>query len=254
MENIAKIGDNLPPSDAEILKEKLSENHRLPLDHAAKLIADAANLPAEITDEDGAKARADYIKEITASAKTLEGLRTSEKEPYLKLGRVVDGFFKNVTDSLEDTKRKINQPLSAYLTKKEQERRRKAIEEAEAARLKAEEQRLAAEAAKQANQTEAAATMKTEATISEVGAQRLEKIADSKAADLSRTRSSSGAVASLRTWWVGEITSLAAIDLEVLRHHISPEALQKAVNSYVAAGGRELVGAKIYEKTEAVTR
>ncbi len=44
------------------------------------------------------------------------------------------------------------------------------------------------------------------------------------------------------------------LDLEILRHHLNPDALQKALNSYVTAGGRLLRGAKIYEKSETVVR
>lgn len=252
--SIATIGDNNPPTDAEILKQKLRDTHKTPLSRAEQLIADAANLPGVINNDDEAKARADFIKEMIASGKTLEALRTNEKEPYLTLGRVVDGFFKSVTDTLDKTKANINQPLTAYLKRKDDEAKRKLREEAEEARRVAEQQRLIANAADKAKEAETAADMRSQATISDLGAARLEKMAEAKPAELSRTRSASGAVASLKTWWVGEITNLAALDLEVLRHHINPDALQTALNSYVKAGGREISGAHIYEKSESVTR
>ena len=71
---------------------------------------------------------------------------------------------------------------------------------------------------------------------------------------MAKTRGTTGAVSNLRTVWVGEMADIVMLDLEVLRYHISPEALQKAVNSFVKAGGRKLTGAKIYEKSETVVR
>jgi hypothetical protein len=44
------------------------------------------------------------------------------------------------------------------------------------------------------------------------------------------------------------------IDLEVLRFHIPADGLEKAVRSFIKAGGRELRGTRIYETTAAVVR
>tara|TARA_R110000868_G_scaffold350642_4_gene611924 strand:+ start:639 stop:1226 length:588 start_codon:yes stop_codon:yes gene_type:complete len=78
--------------------------------------------------------------------------------------------------------------------------------------------------------------------------------ATAKAADLSRTRGDHGSVSSLRTFWTFSDVERATIDLEVLRHHIPEEALEKAVRSFVKAGGRELAGARIFEDTKTVVR
>lgn len=245
---------NNPPTDAEMLKEKLLEQNSKQITHAQSLIANAANLPALINDDKEAAQRADYIKAINTSEKSLEAIRVDEKEPYLTLGRVVDGFFKIYMDDLKKTKTEINKPLTDYLLRKEAEAKRKLREEAEAQRKKAEEEALIAAALEKAKQSEKAADMLTQASISDNNAAKLDKQAEAKPAELSRTRSASGVVASLRTWWTGEIKSIAALDLELLRYHISPDALQKAVTSYVSAGGRKLTGATIYEKSESVTR
>ena len=71
---------------------------------------------------------------------------------------------------------------------------------------------------------------------------------------LANARGVSGAVATLRTRWVGEIVDMQAIDLNLLKRFLRPEDLQKALNAFVSSGGRELAGAKIYEKTESTIR
>jgi hypothetical protein len=105
-----------------------------------------------------------------------------------------------------------------------------------------------------AQQTETAAAIMDAAVIQEQTANRLDKEAEARPAELSRTRTETGALASLRTVWIGEIVDITALDLNQLRHHISPAALQTAINSFVKAGGRELAGAKIFEQSNVVVR
>jgi hypothetical protein len=74
------------------------------------------------------------------------------------------------------------------------------------------------------------------------------------AAELSRSRGDYGSVASLRTYWDFADLERAALDLETLRSHLPQDALEKAVRSYVKAGGRELRGVRIFENTQAAVR
>ena len=253
-ENIARMGDNLPPNDAELLKSSLTERHAKPLTHAQALIDAAARIPAEITDAETAGKVADYIKQVTGAQKNLEALRVAEKEPYLTLGRSVDGFFKPVTDALEASKAKANRPQVAYLKLEADKERRIREETARQEHEKAQAEALAAEALRRTNQAQEADDMQAKASISEMGATRLDKMAEAKPAELAHSRGETGARSALVTKWVGELTDVGTLDLEVLRRHINPDALQKAVNSFVAAGGRTLTGAHIYEKSDVVTR
>ena len=50
-QSIARIGDNLPPNDAELLPETLKERHRQLLDGAERLVEAAERLPETIADE-----------------------------------------------------------------------------------------------------------------------------------------------------------------------------------------------------------
>lgn len=250
---LPSLKHNNPPSDAEILQNRLRDENAQSLQHAKQLI-DAAERMPEIDSDDSAKKASDYIKQVMARRKALESARVNEKEPFLSLGRVVDGFFKSVTDQLDIAQSKAKRPLDAYLKAKEDENRRRIAKEAEDKRIAAEAQAAAAQALEAANRPQEAEAMMQRAATSESAAFKLEGKADAKPAEMARTRSDTGSVATLRTRTVGEITDIAQLDLETLRHHISPDALQKALNSFVSAGGRELRGAVIKEISEAVVR
>lgn len=249
------IGHNNPPTDAETLQQSLREKHDPLLTGAQKLIEAAARIPDVIEDDETAGKAGDYIKLVTGSKKSLEAERVSEKEPYLSLGRVVDGFFKRVTDSLDASKAKAQRPLDTFLKKKAFEEQQRRLAEAERLRKESAEQQAAAEALEKARMQSASDSVMEQAVVTEQAAAKVQASAEVRPAQLASSRGESGARASLRTRWVGEIAEFGeTIDLEKLRPFLNPEAVQKALNLFVQAGGRELRGAKIYEKSEAVVR
>jgi hypothetical protein len=242
---------NNPPSDLELLNDYLAGRTEALRGRYTDLLEAIERAPAECNDDDMAGKFGDMIKQLTACIKALETQRVDEKEPYLTLGRGVDGFFKKFTENLDSAKRKISRPLEIYLKRKEDERRQAAL--AEAARQRDESARLAREAAEleQANMTQAANETLNEAVRVDEQAQKSEKLAEAKPAELARTRGDYGSVATLRTTWVGEILDRSALDKTQLWAYIPTDALQKALNAFVRAGGRELHGAKIYEQSTA---
>ncbi|WP_299074763.1 hypothetical protein [uncultured Paraglaciecola sp.] len=248
------IGHNRPPTDAELLKDKLASDNAAAIKRADELIEEASNLPDKVETDEQAKAATDTIKSLMAARKSIETIRVNEKEPYLTLGRVVDGFFKESTNRLDQAKENAKAPLDSYIKIQAEKERQRRIEEAAKQRREAEEAAKIAAALEKTNQQEESSRMRDQATIAEMGAERLDRFSQASPADLSKTRTGSGALASLRTVWVGEVIDQKELDLGLLRHHLSPDALQKAVNSFVKAGGRELKGAKIYEKSETIVR
>ena len=246
------IGGNLPPTDAEILKAKLEESNKDILDRAAALVEAADRAPATIEDDETKIKITDFLGSIAKCEKALEGKRVSEKEPYLTLGRVVDGFFKNHTDALNKARAKVKPALDARLLwEREQERKRLAEEAAERKRL-ADEQAARAAAAEAAKQPIKAEETMTTAIQTEAQANRLEEKSQGRIGVTAR--GNDGASASLRTVWKGELTDRAALDLEALRQHLPADAIQQAINSFIRAGGRELRGVRIWEHTESVVR
>ena len=258
------IGDNRPPEDNDPLHDRLIETHGALIGNAGRLISDfATRVPDIITDDDENEKASDYIKELTSCMKAMEGSRVSEKEPFLKSGRTVDGFFKKMADALEKVKKTVAKTKTLYERKKADEERRVREEAERRAREEAERKRREAEAADRAameaqRDTESALDDAIDAERKAAQAEKdlvqIARDASAKAADLSRTRSAKGAVSSLRTFWDYKGFDLAAIELEPLRYHLPAGAIEKAVRSFVKAGGRDLAGVEIFENTESVTR
>lgn len=247
----APIGHNNPPSDLELLKERLSTDNVLLLDHAKALVEACDRVP-EIADAESAAKVTDFIKQINGAKKKLDERRVAEKEPFLVMGRMVDIFFKPQVDALDVAKAKPTRILGAWMDKvAAAERTRR---EAEAQRLREEADQRAKDAAalESADMGKEANKAMNTAIRTEAKAERFEKsVASGSGLAVSRGEQ---ATSSQRKRWVVEIVDVSALDLEALRSHLPPAALQQAVNSFMSAGGRELKGARIYEKTETVVR
>jgi dihydrofolate reductase len=252
--NNTGLGHNNPPSPTELLQEKLGETYEPLLAESRVLINKAKDIAnSQIDDDEKCGEFTNLIKEITASIKKLETARTSEKEVFLSGGRVVDSFFKLVTDTLDKTKRAINQPVTDYLNEKQRKERLRLAAEAEERRKQAEAQLQAAAELEGAGLDQQAAGSLSKAEANTDKALKLDAAAAGKPSELSHTRGTAS-VASLRTRWVGKIIDYNTLDLEMLRSFIPQDALQKALNGYVAAGNRHLVGAAIYEESTAAVR
>ena len=251
------IGGNNPPTDAEILRETLAEKNADILQRAADLIAAADRAPDKIEDDETKEKITDFLGSIAKCEKALEGKRISEKEPYLTLGRVVDGFFKLHTDKLAKARAKVKPALDARLVwEREQERKRQLEEAAEKKRL-ADEQAAAAAALEQANMPKHAEKAMDAAVATEQQANRMEQKAAGKISVTAR--GSDGASASLRSVWKIECTDRNALDLELIRHHLTADAIQQALNSVLKTlakpvDGQPVRGARIWEHTESVVR
>ena len=254
----AKIGDNMPPPNVDPLRDRLAETHAALLKRRDELLAGAERAPAEVGDEDTAGRIADFIKQLAACIKNADIHRVAEKEVYLAGGRTVDGWFKKVSDPLTEAKRKIEDRLTIYQRRKA-DAERKVREEVE--RLAREEAERAAKAAaeaeaaiKSAPDLQAAIIAEAAAAQAAADAAKAQKAAEAKPAELSQSRGDFGAVASLHTFWDFADINRDILDLEALRQHIPADALEKAVRSFVKAGGRELRGARIFENTETKVR
>lgn len=255
---LATIGDNNPPDDITILRERLEEEAAPLISRRDELLASVARAPAEIQDDLTCGKVADLVKLITACHKAADTQRTKRKEPFLESGRAVDGFYKRITEPLEQAKRGVEQRLTSYQRRKAEEERRRREEEARLAEQEAERQRQEAAEREASLSTDAdldaAITADELARQATVDAEKARQAVAAKPAELSRARGDYGALASLRTEWSGEIVSREDLDLNVLRQHIAIDALEKALRAFIRAGGRELKGAKIYERSISVVR
>jgi len=243
---------------AELIRQNLAEKHAPLVDRTNELLEATERAPDEIQDEDTARKVADFIKQLMAGHKNAEAARVVEKEPHLEAGRIIDGWFKKLTDPLAAGKKQIEGRLTAYQRKKVDEERR----------IREEQDRLAREAARKAAEEAAAreAAMQTEADVqaaiaaadaaeqAAVDALAAQRAADAKAAELSRTRGDFGAVASLRTFWDFSDFDRDKIDLNALRPYLAVADIEKALRGFIKAGGRQITGARIFENTSTVVR
>ncbi len=256
MDNRLEIGGNNPPYD--VLLDRLQNDHQDITTRRAELESAFERMPDCVDDESAGKI-GDFIKQLSACFKDAEARRVMEKEPFLENGRRVDGFFKSITEKMDEIKRKANAPLTSYLRAKEEEARRVLQEKAAAERKAQLEAEQAAQAAWDAAQTDddinAAAAQETIAIAAADTTAKAEKSASQVAANLSGTRShEAGSLSSLRTTWEFRDLNRAAIDLEMLRPHLQEKAIESAVRSFIKAGGRELNGVVIFEDKQGVVR
>lgn len=253
---IAGLGDNRPPP-IEVLRDELEAENEPLLRRKDELLGAVARVPA-IESDDVAGRVADLVKMITACAKNTDAARVARKEPFLEGGRAVDGYFKaRILDPLDKAKKGVEAKLGVYLRSKA-DRERRAREEADraarqAAQDAADQAAKAAEAMRTEKDLDKAMDLARQAEEATAQAAAATKAATAKPAEMSRTRGDAGALGSLRTFFDFDPLTLnrAELDLEALRQHLPTDALDKAIRSFIRAGGRDLRGVRIYERQEA---
>ncbi len=255
------FGHNDPPPDSVILAENIREAEAELFRRAQELLAACARTPPTVTDDETAGKFADLVKMVAACINAADAKRVGWKEPYLSCGRAVDGAFKTgILDPLLKAKGSVESTLGVYLRQKA-DRERRAREEAE--RLAREAERQAQEAARKAaeamqNEKDLAAALDAQARADEaaIASVAASKAAAAKPADMARTRGDVGSLGTLRTHWDFDQVTLdrATLDLEALREHLPRDAIDRAIRSFIKAGGRELRGARIYEAQDVIVR
>lgn len=243
------IGGNNPPEIT--LADQLREKHAPALAKLDTLAERANKAPKEITSDEDVAALSDIAADARDERKTLDAIRTAEKDPFLKGGREVDGFFR---DPIERATR-IETVLTQRVTDYRREQKRKA-DEARAKhereeREAAEEARRQAEKAMKSGRTEDAMAALEDAQHSEETAQT---IAEAEPIKPELVRTAAGVTAGTKTEWKFEIVDFEAIPLNTLRHLIKRDAIDAALRQFVKNGNREIAGVRIFEDIKADIR
>lgn len=238
--SLAGIGDNSGTMDAATaIKENLSERHPDVVKRSADLAEMLERASKAVDNEDDANKISEAIRQCTAFIKIATETRVKEKEPYLAGGRAVDGFFNNLIDAVDKTKKALLRVRTDYDVAVERAARQRRDEEAKRARDEVD--RLAAEAKTKADAERVA--------VAEVRAEETHQATKATAAELTRTRTDTGVMTSLRSEWVHEVVEAK----KVPRKFCVPDdkLLRAAVKSAVTSDGAcplEIAGVRIYER------
>jgi hypothetical protein len=255
---------NNPPDPIADLLEQLRETHQPLQDRRDEILDAGLRVPdvGDADDDDTANRLADFVKVTSAFLKNADAARVSAKEPHLAAGRAVDGFFKKMADPVEKLKASLTQMLTSYQRRKADEERRRREELARQERERAaEEARLAKEAARLAREAadeesrRLAEEARDRAAAAREAAHAAKAEATVKAAELSRTRTDLGSVASLRTTYAFEVEDAELVPRVYLA--VSEPAIRAAIKAATTPDGRcnlKIPGVKIFERTISIVR
>ena len=245
----AVIGGNNPP-----LGEVLADRYA-PVLAEISLLADQANaLPAKV-DSDTAQAN---VGKVVIAARNLrdklETNRRQEKEPFLTSGRIVDGYFGEHTERLENMMARLQARADAYAERKAAEaaallaEQRRAQEE-----LAAQQERLAAKARERGRPNDAAKREDAAEAARDEADRLAEQHETAKPADLVRSRVG-GVTASAKGKWSGVVEDWETLDLNQLRPWIPREVIQKAIDQVARTHKAQanLKGVKVTQETRAI--
>jgi len=256
---ISMLHHNQPPV-RDVLADHLSDLGDMVARETAALVArrdeflkHCSAIPAVIDSDELDGQVNDQIAQWSRFIKDVDQWKDGTKAPILSADRLVMAAHAKLKDPIEAIKKQVNDRSTAYKRVK-LERERKIREEAERQAREAAEAAAgaAAEAEKAAQDAaglQSAINAEASARAAQEAAETARLAAEAKAADLTRSRGSYGSVSSLQTFMDFDGLDRATLNLEALRPHLSHEALEKAVRSYIKTGGRELRGVRIFENT-----
>ena len=233
------------------------------LDRRDELLESMARVPSTIEDDEQQKKVSDLAIMIADQLTKCEAARQAEKAPFLENGRLVDGFFTaGINDPLSAAHKRLLAIGGEYLRAKRAQEERRLLEEVRAAESRAAAALEAASTMSASGHSEIASKLLDMAVSAESSAnQQRAEIGSASAADLSRIRSDSGALATLSERVFCIAFERSSVDLEALRAHFSDASIAKAVKGWirvnliaVKSGKLQLHGATIKKEAHAQYR
>lgn len=237
----------------ETLAQRIADDNRDLSERKTKLLAEAAELPKVIKNEEQSGKFSDLVKRMRTLYKEAEAIRVATKAPVLEAEYICDSLFGKFKKALEDQITELNRRGTIYDTAVEDKKR--AVLEAAALKAREEEDRArreAEKAAKKANTDKAIDAAETAAAARNVRVEA-ERAADVAPAELTRSRGEMS-VSSLVETYHGEITDYEKVDLNALRKYLSRSELDKAAEragkDLKADGVGTIKGVRIYSVKE----
>lgn len=244
--------NTLPTTDRDsnemlITPDFLEANY--PASELSNLENRASQCPVEITDAATYGIWQDTIADIATEIKRIDAQRKDVKAPYLQACGTIEGFFKGLEKRATDASKQVTSVCTAYMRRirdeeirRRKEEARKLREEEERKRLEAETKAEEARKLEEANKPKRAETKQAQADDAARESQTLgqhalavEQSANAKSADLSRTRSATGTLGSLKDEWDFSITDIEKIQGSPIWPYIKREHKEMAIRAYMKA-------------------
>lgn len=245
------IGGNFPPEVT--LPDRLAETHADALKRLDAVAERANKLPKDIVTAEDLAAVADCAADAHAEWKALDGKRVEEKEPYLKGGREVDGFFRDPLARADRIEKALTQRVTLFnRAKKKKEDDERAAAEKVARDAAAAAQKAAEDAAAAGRIEDAMADVEyaSEATA------KADEIAQAPRDEPAPFTTDSGTSIGTTAKWTFEITDLAKLDLEAIRPFLRTPAIEQALRDFIRINknARQIAGVRIFEDDTAKIR
>lgn len=245
---------NSPPDDARRVTDQLARDYAEMLLAKDNLLEAARLQPAKISSKEDLGSVSRVIVNIRDAAARAEATRVMEKEPFLRSGQAVDGFFKvDVQDPLLREMKRLNRIVDDYNQALLAAERRRREEEAREAQRVAEEARQKAERARKAETREQA---EVQAILAEKRADEAAEATQATPAGMVRQRFDDGPLITMRKIRYVEIADISKIPLDVLRPYIKMSAIEDALKRWATATEYRatMEGVEIGERDESVVR
>ena len=285
-------GSNQAPDFAKQTTDRLAEDFGAVVQTVTDLLAEARELPAEVTTDEQALTNGALIKRFRDVDARLENHRVVEKEPYLRGGEAVDAFFFGQRDKIGKRNKRdhsarpgaidvlearnqahMDRKLAEEQAKRDREAQQAAREAQrqrdEAAKLarEAEERRLEAERArapaKIEEKTAIADKVEEQASVAGAEAQVAADVAQdahiatlAKPADMVRTRGDDGVMLTMRREPYAILKDETKLDKEKLWAFVPLKAKEQALGAWARNTGHTVPmdGAEIGFRNKSVTR
>lgn len=247
MNDQAGIGHNNPPSELELLVERLNEEQGKLCEVVNKRIQNALRAPKVCPDDNVAGKITDMMALLNNAHSECERVRKIEKQPFWDQGIVVDKFFNEMKDKLITTRNGLEKPLKKFQLDKAEAIRKEAALEAERNRLAAEKHNNAGVALQNEGMEAAAGVSFAESEAYDRRAETMEQTAIAKPSQIVQTRTSAGATASLKVKQNCRVANRKNIDWAIIEPFLNIDDLEVAGRKALATGITEIRGFEIFD-------
>jgi hypothetical protein len=279
--SMAERSHNQPPDFAKEVTDRMARDYAEMANSTTTILKEANDLPPSVEDEPGLRTYSDVVVRIRDLVARADSTRKAEKEPYLRGGQAVDGFFNGLAERLEKATKVLTKRVNDFQQRKlaeERERRRleaeetarqerEARENAQRTAVAAEEARQVAERARKPEhiETKSAAASAAEAAASAavVQAQLASDQAQDahidtlrKPAEIVRSRFDEGRLVTMKQVGYAEIVDKMKLDPVALWPFVKEEHALMALKAWAKTNSfkRPMDGALVEMRDDTVIR